>query len=174
MENNENIDNQLPRVNSLLDKGLSKKRPSQLPTPQNLFNVDIENEIEGMGVLENGIPYLTSSGLAKLCGVTSRAIRGIAEDWNNEKHNQRGKEIQNILDDQNYTEEEITIPVVLNGSKHNVFPDAVCMAILEYYAFISKENKDIAKQNYRYLARISFRMYVYDSRKLKQEILIIC
>lgn len=41
------------------------------PLQQELFHVERQIEIDGveMGVLENGIPYLTGRGLERMCGV---------------------------------------------------------------------------------------------------------
>ena len=50
----------------------------------------------------------------------------------------------------------------LNGTVHHAYPDAVCMAVLEYYAFdATQTNNEIAVRNYRLLARSSFQQFVY-------------
>jgi len=136
---------------------------AQSLTPQEgmLIRVDVEDQLEGMGVLEDGTPYLTTAGLAKMCGVNTRTIARIYEDWDTEKTRSRGQQIQSILSDSGYTGDAIHIPVTLNNQKYNVLPDAVCMGILEYYAFISNPTSQTAQHIYRILARVSFREYVY-------------
>ncbi|MDW9182433.1 hypothetical protein SFA33_04205 [Escherichia coli] len=34
-----------------------------------------------MGVLDNGIPYLTQNGLANVCGVQRLRIKEITDEW---------------------------------------------------------------------------------------------
>lgn len=141
------------------------------PNPKDgmLIRVDVEDQLEGMGVLEDGTPYLTTSGLAKMCGVNTRTIARIYEDWDTEKTRSRGQQIQSILSDSGYNEDAIHISVTLNNQKYNVIPDAVCMAILEYYAFISNTPSQTAQHIYRILARVSFREYVYRVVGYKQK-----
>jgi hypothetical protein len=54
--------------------------------------------------------------------------------------------------------------VKANGKDAFAIPDAVCMAFLEYYAFESSQgDRKQALENYRYLARVSFREYIYNT-----------
>ena len=49
-----------------------------------IFDVEVEKEINGiqMGVLKGGTPYLTQTGLAKLCGVARKMIYNIDQELN--------------------------------------------------------------------------------------------
>jgi hypothetical protein len=47
------------------------------------FAVQVQNDVNGieMGVLENGVAYLTQSGLGKICGTTHSRISEITREW---------------------------------------------------------------------------------------------
>jgi len=129
-----------------------------------LFETAKEKEIDGigMGVLTNGVPYLTGSGLAKLCGVDTKAIRSITQNWEEKKGNPREEIIAEILKENKYTDDVLYIQVHTKGDQYiNAFPDIVCMAFLEYYAFETK--KEEAVFNYRKLARKTLRDFIYNS-----------
>ncbi|MDQ8996340.1 hypothetical protein [Acinetobacter soli] len=123
----------------------------------------------GMGVLSDGTPYLTNRGLAKVCGVDPSATLRLLQKWEEEKHKPRGRKILELLNAQGYTESNLYIEA--NGI-HGLFyaiPDAVCMALLEYYSFeAGQPNAEIAKTNFRLLARSSFKLYVYEQCNYNQ------
>lgn len=123
-----------------------------------------EREINGvgMGVLSDGTPYLTGKGLSRMCGIDDKTLREIAQNWSAEQTKPRGMRIADLLHDLGHDALELFIPITVNGSVHNAYPESVCMAFLEYYAFEAGENtKDHALKNYRLLARSSFRVFVY-------------
>lgn len=129
-----------------------------------LFSItESRNNDMGMGVLSDGTPYLTNRGLAKLCGVDPSVTLRLLQKWDDEKNKPRGKKILELLAAQGYDEQHLYIEA--NGI-HGPFlaiSDAVCMAMLEYYAFeAGQANAEIAKTNFRILARSSFKLYVYD------------
>jgi len=146
---------------------------SPLHNQAELFEVSTEKEIDGigMGVLENGIPYLTQTGLAKMCGVETRSIRKITVDWNNEKITPRGKIILDILNQNNYISDKLYISVKKDNQPiHYAYPESVCLAFLEYYAFHSKaENTKEARNNLILLARKTFRDLIYNATEYKIE-----
>lgn len=45
----------------------------------------------------------------------------------------------------------------------NAYPDDICMAVLEYYAFDAQAQNGTALQNFRKLARASLRLFIYSS-----------
>lgn len=123
-----------------------------------------EVEVDGiqMGVLANGTPYLTMRGLAIMCGVRPSVIQGLAADWHSEKLKPRGKIIDASLKAQGHTSGSLYIRTKGNGGEVHAYTDAVCMSILEYYAFdASQPNAETARANYRILARDSFRRFIY-------------
>ena len=89
---------------------------------------------------------------------------GLATNWQEEQEKPRGKKIKSLLTAQGYAIDRICLTARINNVDTFVFPDAVCMAILEYYAFeASQGSRDQALANYRYLARVSFRQYIYNT-----------
>lgn len=52
-------------------------------TEVSLFHVEKQIEYDGivMGVLENGTPYLSEKGLAKLCGIARSVLGELAAGW---------------------------------------------------------------------------------------------
>src|SRR5947207_1670615 len=124
---------------------------------QSILDIKPVKEIEidgvGMGVLPDGTPYLTGRGLARMCGLGETTIRELSENWEAEQFKPRGEAISNLLADHGYTGKPLFIPIDANGSKHHAYPDAVCMAILEYYALDVKPPREQAIKNYRLLAK---------------------
>jgi hypothetical protein len=145
--------------------GPSANRPqeAQISIQTELFHVEKQIEYDGieMGVLGNGIPYLSERGLARLCGINRTVLNRLAVNWNSERSKDRGSAIDNILRSVGYNHYELYLRSELNGVVVNAYTEPVCMAILEYYAFISDEKRDEALDAYRKLARLSFRTFIY-------------
>ncbi len=123
-------------------------------------------EIDGiqMGVLNDTTPYLTERGLARLCGVNPKTISDLANNWEEETFKPRGKRIKQLLTQQEFNADRIVIKTEQNGQKISAYPDVVCMAILEYYAFDSDStDAQTAQRNYRLLARKTLRNFIYES-----------
>lgn len=143
---------------------------NQAPTVQEEKYLIIDNrEIDGieMGVLENGIPYLTQNGLARLCGIDPSSINQIAMQWANGSNSERLKMIADKLKDValDFRDKTLYFKGISKNSNIvvNAYPDVVCLAILEYYAFDAPEanRKEHARDSYRLLARVSFKDFVY-------------
>ncbi|WBF66733.1 hypothetical protein LN040_13510 [Desulfovibrio subterraneus] len=128
-----------------------------------LFRVEKQVEYRGveMGVLENGTPYLTESGLARMCGVDRKVINRLASNWNEEKAKPRGKKVAKILNSYAYDEDYLYAPSEYNGVKVNAYTEKVCISLLEYYAFVAEDKKEQAVIAFRLLARQSFRDLIY-------------
>lgn len=124
-----------------------------------------EVEVDGiqMGVLSDGTPYLTMRGLARMCGIDNSVLVRLANNWTDEKSKPRGRKLQELLSGQGYSGDALYLRTMgVNGETH-AYTDAVCMAILEYYAFeASQADNEIAIRNYRLLARSSFRAFIYN------------
>lgn len=138
------------------------------------LGIEIQKDVNGieMGVLENGIPYLTQTGLSKICGTARSVIFDISQEW--EKHyddNILGKDrisfLKEYLFRNGYEERKLYIETKKDGSVNNAYPDIVCMAILEYYAFESKSKNDVAIQSYRRLATYGLQKFIYDALDYK-------
>lgn len=127
-----------------------------------LFQIEKQAEINGieMGVLENGMPFLSEMGLAKMCGIARSPLNRLAANWLEEKDKPRGKEIASLLGPE-YDEPTLFLKSIYKGREVNAYPESVCMALLEYFAFVADPPKEQAIQAYRALARRSFREFVY-------------
>lgn len=123
---------------------------------------EIEVEGVGMGVLSDGTPYLTERGLARLCGVGRQILSRLSSEWIEEVPRPRVQKIKQSLFDQGIILDKPFIPISVMGSTHHAYPESICMAVLEYYAFDANQtSNDIAAKNYRLLARRSFREFIY-------------
>jgi hypothetical protein len=105
-----------------------------IPTQGDLFHVDKQIEFDGieMGVLENGMPYLTSRGLARMCGIDHAPFHRLTTNWEEERIKPRGKAINDLLKSANYNENTLFFRAEHNGRPINAFPEPVCLALLEY------------------------------------------
>lgn len=144
---------------------LPQRATSLGPAPQQgqLFHVEKQITIDGveMGVLENGVPYLTESGLARMCGIDRKVLNRLAIGWPDEKTKDRGSAINEMLVNAGYLEPSLYLKSELNGSEVNAYTEPVCLAVLEYYAFVTKEPRPEAIRAFRRLARETFRSLIY-------------
>jgi hypothetical protein len=141
--------------------------PKQLPLD---LGIEIQKDINGieMGVLENGIPYLTQRGLSGVTGVNRSVIQDITKEW--EEHYQDtvlGKDrisfFKAYLFKNGYAEPKLHLESMKDGTVHYAYPDVVCMAFLEYYAFESKADSAVALENYRRFAAYGLRKFIYEA-----------
>jgi hypothetical protein len=151
---------------------MSSKRQA-VTTKQLELDLRIVTEIEdqgvGMGVLSNGVPYLTGRGLARLCGVDHSTIVKITNDWQVEPPKKRVATIKQSIREMTGDDSSAFIPVQKGGVIHHAFPESVCMAVLEYYALDKSAENEHARQAYRTLARKGFIDFVYERVGLKRE-----
>ncbi len=132
-----------------------------------LFHIAAQKEVDGveMGVLDNGITYLTESGLARMCGIDRKTLSEIATMWDNASQSPRLLSIAEKLKDAGYQEASLYLKSVdqARGQEVNAYPGPVCLALLEYYAFDAKEKKEQALKAFRALARVSFDEFIYQA-----------
>ncbi|NKE68695.1 hypothetical protein RAMLITH_23005 [Ramlibacter sp. RBP-2] len=134
------------------------------------LGIEIERDVGGveMGVLENGMPYLTQRGLATITGGARSTIYDIVKEWE-ERHNDwvSGKDrisfFQKYLNENGFDEPTLHVETVQAGSIHYAYPDVVCMAFLEYYAFEYKGDNSNALANYRKFASFGLRRFIYEA-----------
>jgi DNA-binding XRE family transcriptional regulator len=162
-------DNRIKALEAKMNKNIAGGMAIQTEL---VFEVEVEKEINGvqMGVLKGGTPYLTQTGLAKLCGVPRKTIYNIDQELNaatQGKAKERADKIKELLTTQGYIEKDLFIKIRNGADAYNAYPDSVCMGLLEYFAF--EENKRAAQQSYRILARSSFRSYIYNLVGYKSE-----
>ncbi|WP_146220740.1 hypothetical protein [Gluconacetobacter entanii] len=142
--------------------------------PSNQFvldlGIEIQKDVNGieMGVLDDGTPFLTQTGLAKISGAVRSAIFAISQEWEDHYKDEvltkdRISFIKEYLFNNGYRENKLYIEIQKDGSIHYAYPDVVCMAILEYYAFESRTPSSEALKNYRRLSTYGFRKFIYDA-----------
>jgi hypothetical protein len=127
------------------------------------LEIAAEREIDGvgMGVLSDGAPFLTLRGLARMCGVDIAAIVRMTAAWQESPLKPREKKIRELVRAQGADDSAAFLAVMKNGTIHHAVPDAVCMAVLEYYAFEAGGDFKHAAKSYRLLARKGFRDFIY-------------
>lgn len=153
-------------LNSLKKLDIMSIRPTFVTTHQQLrldLDIAVEREIDGvgMGVLSDGTPFLNIRGLARMCGVDHAQIIRITSDWIQTPLRPREQKIRELVRAQGADDRVAFIAIHKNGTIHHSIPDAVCMAILEYYAFEARAASDTASRNYRILARKGFQAFIY-------------
>lgn len=146
-------------------KRLPTRKPSEeIGSEQGSLFVDKETEIQGigMGVLNDGTPFLHQRGLAALCGVQNAHIGTISADWNEDIQKPRIAAIKDLLASRGVSVDSPHIECKRGGRTIYAYPDTVCLAILEYYAFEAGANtKEEAVQNFRTLAGQALRDFIY-------------
>ena len=160
---------------------LIKNKARQVPTTKvgDQISLDIGIEVEsevsgiGMGVLENGMAFLTRNGLAAMAGVTGKTISSISKEWVAEHGNEisepgtRVGRLKEYLLNQGY--DLPTLYIEPNQGNHHAYPDVVCMAVLDFFSFDSKSKNQHAVDNYRKLAAHGFRQFVYEELRYRPE-----
>lgn len=128
-----------------------------------LFSVETLKEVNGieMGVLDNGIPFLTELGLSKIAGINRSMLRRLSADWALEKTKPRGQKIQELLEERGCNEDYLFLYAIQNGEDINAYHEYACMAILEYYAFETDAPRKEAKSAYRIFSRAGFRSFIH-------------
>jgi hypothetical protein len=118
-----------------------------------------------MGVLKNGIPFLTGRSLAALCGTSVSTIINQKDQWG---AGNRTNKFARLLARRGYEGNQLFIGTVKVGNAIGyAYPDIVCVTFLEYYAFeaseVSVETTRTAQDNLRRLALKSLRGFIYDA-----------
>lgn len=147
-------------VNVLVPSGPRKPRdPSQ-----GTLDLQIEKQIEidgiGMGVLSDGTAFLNGRGLARLCGIDSSRISEMAADWAASTLPLTTK-VKAILDTRGMTLDHPYIEIKQRSGSFHAYPDFLCLAVLEYYAFDAPTTRDEAQKNYRLLAGKALHDFIY-------------
>ncbi len=142
--------------------------PAPLQLPLDL-GIEVERTIAGieMGVLQSGIPYLSQTGLAEVSGAARSTVFEITQEWDAAMKSgvissrSRIAFFHDYLSKNGYLDDHIYIEIVRNGSPYYAYPDIVCMAFLEYFAFEAQRTNAKAIGNYRNFARFGFQEFVY-------------
>ena len=127
------------------------------------LQIERQREIDGigMGVLSDGTPFLNGRGLAKLCGIDSSRISEMSSDWEAAQSPFTSK-VKEILAARGIVVEHPYIPInQRTAPDFHAFPDVLCLAVLEYWAFEAPNRRDDALKNYRLLAGQALREFIY-------------
>lgn len=148
-------------------KNLVAVQPSK-PATTNLqarLDLGIDKQVEidgvGMGVLTDGTAFLTGRGLARLAGVNHSVIQGITTEFQAPDAFPRIRQIRDILRSHGIDTDQPCVPVQQRSGMFLAYPDVVCLAVLEYYAFEATPPKPEAIRNYRLLAGKALRDFIY-------------
>lgn len=130
------------------------------PNQLTLF-VEKEKEIDsiGMGVLSDGTAYLTGRGLARLCGVSNARIVELGQNWSINSSHAMTEGVKKILQSKGIMGEKPYLEIRQRSGDFYAYPDFVCLAVLEYYAF--DQPTDEAKRNFRILAGKALHDFIY-------------
>ena len=142
-------------------RSLPSKEPSNPISGQlNLF-IDKQKEIDGigMGVLSDGTAFLNGRGLALLCGISNARIVEMGQQWDLESPNPMTNGVKKILEDKDILVGRPYIEVSQRSGVFYAYPDAICLAVLEYYTF--EQPKEEAKKNFRLLAGKALHDFIY-------------
>lgn len=132
---------------------------------QGRLDLGIDRAIEvdgvGMGVLTDGTAFLTGRGLARLCGVAHRNIQDISVEFHSSPTPPRVTRIREIMQSHGVILEQPYVAIQQRSGTFYAYPDSVCIAILEYYAFEVSPPRPEAVKNYRLLAGKALRDFIY-------------
>ncbi len=156
--------------------GINKIMPKttlQVTTPNQLrldLGIEVERTVAGieMGVLQDGTPYLTRNGLARITGADRANISRLAAEWERTVDSgiidakTRVGWLREHLSGE-YNDPSLFIVVQKSGVPHHAYPDVVCMAIIEYFAFEAQRTNPTAIKNYRDIARHGLRSFIYQA-----------
>ena len=134
------------------------------------IGVQIQKDVNGieMGVLENGMPFLTQVGLAKIAGISRSVIYDITQEWAAQFNDEvlgkgRFAWLRQYLGERGYNEPQMYVATKCAGQVHYAYPDIVCMAVIEYYAFEAQTKNQAAIDNYRRLATYGLQNFIFDA-----------
>jgi hypothetical protein len=93
------------------------------------LKIVIEKEVDGleMGVLEDGTPYLSAAGVARLCGTAKSTILERAKEW---KDGDRAGRLPKFLVAKGFDRDSLYVPVRgMRGVEH-AYADDVATLLL--------------------------------------------
>lgn len=155
-----------PIINKPLSvKALPSKQGSNSIIPNKQLQLFVEKELElegvGMGVLSDGTAFLTGRGIARLCTVSNARIVELGQNWTKDSTNAMAEGVKAILRGKGIVTPSPYIQVMHKGLEYHAYPDYVCLAVLEYYAFDAPNPVVEARQNYRRLAGHALHDFIY-------------
>lgn len=132
---------------------------------QGVLDLQIQKQIEidgiGMGVLTDGTPFLTGRGLARLSGVNNARVVELSADWGRAAPTTMAHKVKEILEARGIFLDRPHVEIKQRSGDFYAYPDTVCLAVLEYYAFDSPRTREQAKKNFRLLAGKALSEFIY-------------
>jgi len=110
-----------------------------------------------LGVAKNGTPYLTIFGLSLMIGVEIDVLQSIILDSDKSNQNAITKSVREILVQYDYNSDLLYSIEIHNGVETITIPEVVCMATLEFFAFVSSQPLEQAKNSFRILTKKKFK-----------------
>ncbi len=147
-------------INVLVPQAAANSRsPRQLALD---LQIDKQVEIDGvgMGVLSDGTAFLNGRGLGRMCGIDSSRISEMSADWDTASLPMTAR-VKEILDTRGLVVDHPYIEIKQRTGVFHAYPDVLCLAVLEYYAFDAPNVRDEAKKNYRLLAGKALHDFIY-------------
>jgi hypothetical protein len=138
---------------------MSKMTPKQLELTPVAYQ-----EMDGLelGLLDDGTPFLSGRSLARIAGVVPSVVNEWANEYNPNASKGRDRIIAGLLAKSGFSGDALFVKVKLGtGPAVNAYPDAVVMAVLEYYGFEHEKKSETAQQAFRTLGRAGFRTFAY-------------
>ncbi len=112
-----------------------------------------------MGILDDGATYVSGRALARMCGVDESTIRDARNRWD---AGTRNGPLMKFLVGAGVGRTKLALDVIQGGQTITGYPEDVVIVLLEYYAIEAPgKNPEIALKNYRTLARVGLRKFVY-------------
>ena len=143
----------------------ARLKPSDPSQPELELRVECEVDRDGvgMGVLSDGTPFLNQRGIGDLCGLRNKYIGIISAEWNSQSPPEEVRRIKEMLYEQGSEIPSVPhIELWIGRRRYLAYPDTICMAMLEYFAFeADRAGAPIAVRNYRRLARHGLRQFIY-------------
>lgn len=126
-----------------------------------LYGGGDEIDLAEMGVFEDGTVFLSGSGLAEMCGVERNTINRWANEFDANSGRKRDEALYGMLQARQYTGDSLFVKAKLRGQTVNAFPEPVCTAIIQYYAFDSDKPTAQARRSLQLFMQAGLRFYVY-------------
>jgi hypothetical protein len=154
-----------PTKKSFNNKQLIPYKGINPPTSQGELDLRIDKQIEidgiGMGVLNDGTAFLTRNGLARLCGIDGSRITEMSASWDKIPPTPFTAKVKQSLQAKGITLDRPYIEITQRSGFFHAYPDVLCLAVLEYYAFDAATPTEEAKKNFRLLAGKALHDFIY-------------
>jgi len=155
-----------PTHKSTKNNALIPYKGSNPPTSaQGELSLQIQKQIEidgiGMGVLSDGTAFLTRNGLARLCGIDGSRVTEMSASWDKTPAPPLTTKVREMLQEKGIILDHPYIEITQRSGFFHAYPDVVCLAVLEYYAFDAPTPTVEAKKNFRLLAGKALHDFIY-------------